>query len=354
MGFVRQDYHVLSAAYTIFFIAIALSAFLRMPARAICALIGIGCGVYLYSVKATLPISEFSAKSAKFYSAAYRDFKDQLQGGSKLQQRYDSRLQTWRSSTPFQFDHSKPTDIYSYSQHLLLANSDNWRPRPAFQSYSAYTPDLLRRNLDHLLSERAPEQIVFAVQAFGRKLPALDDGVSWPVILRNYRLASVQKEFATLEKCEDDKNVFPHLIPVTSRMFEFGETIDLPQGDHPLFARIHVRTSLLGELFALLFKGQDIQLVVKLKNGKQQTFFVPATMLETGFIVSPLIRTTDEFVKLQTQDEIESESRVKEIKLNSNRYWDAFYIHEFRLELEQVNLKLKAKCQKLAVSARER
>jgi hypothetical protein len=137
-------------------------------------------------------------------------------------------------------------------------------------------------------------------------------------------------------------------------MFEFGETIDLPQGDHPLFARIHVRTSLLGELFALLFKGQDIQLVVKLKNGKQQTFFVPATMLETGFIVSPLIRTTDEFVKLQTQDEIESESRVKQIKLNSNRYWDAFYIHEFRLELEQVNLKLKTKCQKLAVSARER
>lgn len=42
-----------------------------------------------------------------------------------------------------------PTDLIAYRQEIVFANALPWRPRPVFQSYAAYTPDLLRDNAEH-------------------------------------------------------------------------------------------------------------------------------------------------------------------------------------------------------------
>ena len=69
----------------------------------------------------------------------------------------------------------------------LIASGSPWSPRPTIQSYVAYSEQLARINRDHLLGIRAPRNLAFKVEPLDDRMPALEDGASWSVILRNYR-----------------------------------------------------------------------------------------------------------------------------------------------------------------------
>lgn len=87
------------------------------------------------------------------------------------------------------------SDIYSYDQAFLLVSGNRWNPRPAFQSYQAVTPYLAKINYDHLLNDRsAPDNIFFSVQPMDRRMPSLDDGLSWKALIGLYRPAGWTKK----------------------------------------------------------------------------------------------------------------------------------------------------------------
>src|SRR5260364_219639 len=72
---------------------------------------------------------------------------------------------------------------YLFVQSVLLLTAGNlWSPRPVIQSHGAYTPKLARLNELHLLSERAPNNIVFKVEPIDGRLASLEDGLSWPIL----------------------------------------------------------------------------------------------------------------------------------------------------------------------------
>src|SRR5205085_1685863 len=69
-----------------------------------------------------------------------------------------------------------PVDLFSYSQGVLLLNDLNYRPRPIFQSYSAYTSYLAAVNAHHYRGGAAPEFVLLNLQPIDHRPATAEDG----------------------------------------------------------------------------------------------------------------------------------------------------------------------------------
>ena len=147
---------------------------------------------------------------------------------------------------------SGSTDIYPNSQAIAVAYNLDYRPRPIFQSYAAYTPKLAGVNLAYLQSDKAPQNILFDVQTIDMRLPPLDDGDFMAQLLTRYDVAGLYDSMALLEVGADRKS--HTLTPLTSITGKLGETISVPAtADGPIWAEIDVKLSLCGKLEELFY-----------------------------------------------------------------------------------------------------
>ena len=74
-----------------------------------------------------------------------------------------------------------PVDI-----DIVRANGWSWKPRPVFQSYSAYTPVLDELNARHLASLSSADHIILQWGDIDGSHPLLDDAASWRSLFDHY------------------------------------------------------------------------------------------------------------------------------------------------------------------------
>jgi hypothetical protein len=201
------------------------------------------------------------------------------------------------------------TDIYSFGQSALLAAGLDWDPRPVLQSYSAYTPALLRADAAHLRGPAAPENIIYAVQPLDAKLPALDDGASWPLLLSFYQFAGFAGRATTqfdgdggivaLLKRRSVPNNF-NLQPVMNDTIKLGAAVKLPACPGLVWAEVDLQPSLAGKLLTLLYKPPGLMIGYTLTDGQSLGYRYFAGGGETGFLVAPVVRSTQDFGELSS------------------------------------------------------
>ncbi|MFY9227040.1 MAG: hypothetical protein WAQ98_30485 [Blastocatellia bacterium] len=193
-------------------------------------------------------------------------------------------------------------DVHSYLQLTAIAHNFDYKPRPIFQSYSAYSPYLADINLKYLQNS-PPDNIVFSSHVIDERFPSLDDSLCWPEFLTKYDIKELSPGALFLILQHSQK---PRDYSFTSEQVlsvNFNENIAVPKMDlGPIWAKIQVEYSTLGNLSAKLYKPFPIYLNVTIKSGEQFKYFLPTPMAETGFLLSPLIRTPLDFTRLASQE----------------------------------------------------
>ncbi len=194
--------------------------------------------------------------------------------------------------------HEGTWDLYSYDQAFLLAHDVQWNPRPAFQSYFAYTPRLLQTNADHLRGAEAPDNIVFKVQTIDYRYPTLDDGLSWPYLMGLYAPAKrLNHDFLLLERrAVDDpqrKVVLPNYSP--ARIVRLGQRVEVPSGTDLRYARLHFSKTLVGKAMSAAYKTPILMIRVELANGHKANYRLIPGITEAGFLLSPAIDSSEKF-----------------------------------------------------------
>jgi hypothetical protein len=205
-------------------------------------------------------------------------------------------------SSGLNFNLPGTVDIYSYQQSSLLARGYRWNPRPVLQSYGAYTPELIRRDEQHLRSSMAPDHLIFNLESIDNHFPSLDDGLSWPAMLDNYGVSDSNGNWVLLNRKNGMLKRASVYIPLETVTAQLGQEISMPEADGPVFIQVHVTLSRLGKLINLLYKVSPLSIRVTEWDGKESLYRVNANMMDTGFILSPLVTTNDDFVKLFDPD----------------------------------------------------
>jgi hypothetical protein len=192
-------------------------------------------------------------------------------------------------------------DVISFEQRLVVFNKMNWRPRPVFQSYSAYTPFLQAANTEFFRSARAPEYTIFQLQTTDDRFPALDEGQALLEILKRYRPVLVEKDCLLLERMQTAGYAeVPAGEVVLAKKIQFGEVVDLSglPGPYQTLA-LTFRPSLWGRLRNLIYRPPQVRILVSTDlEEKPASYRLIPSMAGGGFVINPLLTETDDVMDL--------------------------------------------------------
>jgi hypothetical protein len=300
-AFVRQDLHALTAAEML---AVAGWGGLLLGRNHLLPGVALAIGLIGW-VLIEFPMAG-APSVLESYSGPALGLVTRLFHPQDMQSDYESSLASIRAVSllpPL----SGTTDIYSFGQSALLAAGLDWDPRPVLQSYSAYTPALLRVDAAHLSGASAPENIIYAVQPLDAKLPALDDGASWPLLLADYQFAFYAGRATTLFDGDGGivvilkRRAVPahfNLRPVMRGTIPLGAAVPVPASPCLLWAEVALQPTLAGRLLSLLYKPPGLMIGYRLADGQSLGYRYFAGGGETGFLVAPVVRNTQDFGEL--------------------------------------------------------
>jgi hypothetical protein len=341
-GFVRQDGHIIIAGGTIALVAWVL--FLWAGRHRLLSLAGLAVGLVGWAVldhaAAGLTPNMFAQRLGGSAVQMAEGTATRLRPG-RLTQRYEEQIQALRREHPLPPVTGR-VDIYSIGQSVLLAHGLPWAPRPILQSYSAYTPALAALNAAHLAGPNAPDTVLLALEPIDNRMAALEDGLSWPLLLTRYEVVSRQGAMLVLRRRAEAGP--PPASPiegvvgevVAHGMHGFGARVALPADPPALWATIIAKPTLLGRLVSTLLRPPPIDIALSLPGGQTVTRrFIPG-MAEAGFLIAPVVQDSRQWLNLAIPGSpIYEDQRPVAFSLSVQPGGEGLWRAEYSLELRR-------------------
>lgn len=217
-----------------------------------------------------------------------------------LDERHEARADEWALPTIQKQVGRELTDQISAAQGVVLLNRLNYRPRPVFQSYSAYTPELLARNADFYRSERAPAFVLWKLDPLDGHFPAMEDGPTLLEIFRCYRPVLREKGFLLLKRLADSDGASATQRRVLlRRALAFDEEVLLDDlGTAAKILAVRIEDSTWGRLRKAVFRPPPLFLNLHATDGRTYTYFLISGMAAAGFLLDPLLRGDEDVADL--------------------------------------------------------
>jgi len=188
-------------------------------------------------------------------------------------------------------------DLLSCDQALLFLNDLNWRPRPVFQSYSAYTPELVAMNAAFFRGAAAPDFVVIRLWPIDSHYAMMEDAGALEVILRDYAPVRLEKGYLLFQRQETP-------VPAPA---EPGQTLARAVGPDDWVSvseaagacrllRVTVDYSFAGRLRKFFYKAPPVFMYVRTTAGNTHSYRMIPGMAVGGFIITPFIRNQKDLV----------------------------------------------------------
>lgn len=312
-GFVRHDGHALMAGTAVMFASFVMAFSYRSPAIFIVFALSFGAWINIDQNYAKTSTNGLLSRLESTYTSAWFGAKSRVTGSNELKLIFNEAIKKLNNQAKFPIFKGN-TDIYSFNQAYLIASGNLWNPRPIFQSYSVYTSSLAQMNKEHLFGKNAPDNVIFRIEPIDGRLPSIEDGASWPALLNHYGPSAKSNDFLYLHRKNDSHS--SDEIFLSSGTYSFGEIVSVPNESAPIFAEVLIKPSFIGRLVNIFYKPSQLQIVLELVNGKKVTYRLIAGMASSGFVLSPLIETTDEFGLLYGGIDYLDEKLVKSFSIS--------------------------------------
>lgn len=189
-------------------------------------------------------------------------------------------------------------DLYPNEIASIFAYDLPYQPRPVFQSFAAYTDKLARLNADHLTRPDAANSILFDLNPIDGHLASFEDGLSWPELLTRYDITNVEGRYLLLERSPQPRQY--QLLPLDRQTIALGEWYQMPNNSEPVWTQLDLQPNLWGKLAAAALRLPDLYLEIETADGMRDEYRAVPDLLETGFLMSPVLSTRWNFLALAT------------------------------------------------------
>ena len=186
-----------------------------------------------------------------------------------------------------------PVDWLGSNQGKLFLNDMNWRPRPVFQSYAAYSPALMRANAAYFAGERAPRFVVLSSGRIDRRYPVSADASAVIEVLHRYEPVFWERGVLLL-RLRPDRGPLPDAVPFQRTELAFGETVELQAEAQPgelLLLRLTFTPTWQGRVASLLLREPELFLHVLLSDGREKRVRLIRGAFEEGVPAAPVFLT---------------------------------------------------------------
>lgn len=302
-GFTRHDGHAMIAGSAIVMAGLALTAIYRKLGVLTWLLCGcFATWFFIESHHSSITITDTTNRIKNRYINSWTGLHNRIFDSQSIKDEYNKSI--LKLTKELQLPHLNGTsDIYSYQQSYLLASGNTWHPRPIIQSYSVYTSKLAKINSDFLARQGA-DNIFFNVETIDGRLPSLDDGASWPILLTNYDIVGSDSNFLQLKR--KSQSVAPVIVPEKQAFVsgQIGKTIKIPTQKGNVFMQVDLQPNLLGRIRGILFKQSMLKIVITTRNQQEFSYrFIPS-MANSTFLISPLVKTNYDFLNFASREKM--------------------------------------------------
>jgi len=212
---------------------------------------------------------------------------------SDYENRYQDALKKIRQKTKLP-SISGSVDLYPDNQSIILAYDLEYKPRASYQSVNTVTSKLSKINSSNLLGTDAPNTLLFNLSTIDRRLPALGENLSWPIIWTNYRQTLAHSEFLILQRSPHPQKLT--VVDIDAGILQLEDEFELPeQYRENLWIKLEVTPTLLGSLASVLYKLPILRIALNLENGDVREYRFLHEIGDSGFLLSPLIENKEEF-----------------------------------------------------------
>lgn len=350
-SFVRHDAgHVLQSVVTSIPIACLYSALLwpelsRLawrPFRRTVPLIAIAWALLLinaqhvFATYPQIPYSQYYAIAAKKTVQSFSSARSVLLGDLSLPSLYQDSLDRVKAANPLP-ELSGTTDLYPNELAVVLAHDLPYQPRPAIQSFTAYTGELAEINAAHLRSEDAAENVLFDIKPIDERLPAAEDGLSWPELLTRYDVADTTGSFLVLKRKTVPEDYT--LTPISTETVALQDWVEVPNERGAIWAEVEVGPSLIGKLRTTLFKLPPLFMEVELASGTTERYRVFPEVMQAGQLVSPLASNRSDFAYLASSiwQEALATSSVRRLRLVTEGRHPLVYPRRWKIHFSRLD-----------------
>lgn len=247
---------------------------------------------------------------------------------SRLRSGRDQALAMIRNANPLPAELSGSVDVIGFEQSIVLAHGLDYRPRPVFQSYSAYTAGLARRNAAHFAGTRAPDHVLLAIEPIDGRLAMIEDAPSWLPLWTRYDPRELLGRFLWLERrSETDRTL--HWDGERRQALRWGEAYTPAYDDATLcrWLEVDIRPSLLGRLASLAYKAPVVEVVLEREDAsaeggwrEDRRRFISG-LGAAGFLASPMVESPREFIEACAAQRLEPARRVRALRWTTRATW---------------------------------
>jgi len=191
---------------------------------------------------------------------------------------------------------SETLDVFGSEQGVALLNDFNYRPRPVFQSYSAYNEFLNLANQRFYQGPKSPRFVLMKLQTIDGRIVAGDDSAALEFILRHYQPLLAERGYVLLKK-RDLPNVFLDRSLVEQRSVKFSDRIDIPASDSNYWIQIAWKTNWRGKLQGMLYQPSEVRIELTDQDGSLRSYRLTQQIASTGFLLQPFLNETSDVVE---------------------------------------------------------
>jgi hypothetical protein len=224
---------------------------------------------------------------------------------------------------------SRSVDIIPHNVDLIYFNRLNYNPRPVFQSYAAFSDQLVNLNRKKYESPSAPDFVIFSNEALDNRYGFFDDTGAKIALLENYAVAKKFEfkgnEYLLFEKSANRKTV--RFGEPANETLNFSQNYALPDPNKTYLCQIDLDYSALGNLSKFLYQPLNLKIVFALDDGREREFRAVVPILKSGVVINPLIES-DVDHEMFFSGRTESLKKIKSFRL------EPFYRNYF----EKLNL----------------
>lgn len=176
-------------------------------------------------------------------------------------------------------------DMIGFEQGALLARGLDYRPRPVFHDYAAYTRWLIDANQAHWRGGRAASTIFVANATIDNHYPLLDTGKSIVELLTRFRAEEALGDYLRLQRRSAPLEAVP--TAVVDAGARWGEWVSIPDTGALVMLEAQMTLNWGGRLLRLALRPPQVAITVKLADGTERVHRVVPAMAAEGFLLSP-------------------------------------------------------------------
>ena len=190
---------------------------------------------------------------------------------------------------------SGTVDVLQHDLAYVFFNRLNYGGRPVIQSYTAYSPELIRLNGNYYWGPKAPDWVLFKLETYRNQNPFwMDSEVNWALMRRYDWRQQVVVKGDTLQmfgRRESSKKL--KFNSVKLGRLELGKRIQLPRSPRVLL-QVDARLNLWGRMMRLILQPPYLYVRLHYVDGQDRRYRVIEPILRTGVWAGVRVETQDD------------------------------------------------------------